>query len=156
MQVGFGGLNIATPQEAERETERLAAAGVDVIKAHAGLTLEDYKAIVGAAHRHGIKVYAHVYAEQDVRHALDAGVDILQHVGSAGTAPPYSKELITDIVNAGRRLASPRRIAHGWREDTAAFPGGCGIGPGKRLSDISPRWSPLRNWWALGFASGRF
>ena len=39
---------------------------------------------------------------QDVRHALEAGVDVLQHVGSAGTAPPYSQELITDIVNAGR------------------------------------------------------
>src|SRR5437867_9568740 len=102
MQVGFGGLNIATPEEAARETEKLATAGVDHIKAHAGLTLDDYKAIVKVAHDHRIKVYAHVYAEQDVRHALDAGVDVLQHVGSAGTAPPYSQAMITDIVNAGR------------------------------------------------------
>ena len=71
MQVGFGGLNIATPEEAARETERLATAGVDLIKAHSGLSLEDYKAIVETAHKHMIKVYAHVYAEQDVRHALD-------------------------------------------------------------------------------------
>src|SRR5205823_78532 len=48
MQVGFGGLNIATPEEAARETERLATAGVDLIKAHSGLTLADYKAIVDA------------------------------------------------------------------------------------------------------------
>ena len=36
MQAGFGGLNITSPAEAARETERLAAAGVDQIKAHAG------------------------------------------------------------------------------------------------------------------------
>src|SRR4051794_9742218 len=41
MQIGFGGLNIATPEEAGRETERLATAGVDLIKAHSGLTLAD-------------------------------------------------------------------------------------------------------------------
>ena len=28
--------------------------------------------------------------KQDVRNALEAGVDVLQHAGSAGTAPPYS------------------------------------------------------------------
>ena len=60
------------------------------------------ESFVGVAHRHQLKVHAHVYAEQDVRHALEAGVDVLQHVGSAGTAPPYSPELIRDIVNAGR------------------------------------------------------
>jgi hypothetical protein len=40
MQVGFGGLNVTTPEQAARETERLSPAGVDQIKAHAGLTLE--------------------------------------------------------------------------------------------------------------------
>ena len=39
MQVGFGGLNISSPEQAAAETERLAKAGVDAIKAHAGLTL---------------------------------------------------------------------------------------------------------------------
>src|SRR3954470_21772470 len=48
MQAGFGGVNVTTPQEAGQQVERLAAAGVDQIKAHAGLTLEDYKAIVEA------------------------------------------------------------------------------------------------------------
>src|SRR4051812_33902678 len=154
MQVGFGGLNISSPQEAERETERLASAGVDVIKAHAGLTLADYKAIVDAAHRHGIKVYAHVYAEQDVRHALDAGVDVLQHVGSAGTAPPYSKELITDIVNAGRPVVVTAAHRAWLYEDTAAFP--------ERLQDpdLKRAFGPdiygevqesLKNWWTLGY-----
>src|ERR671930_1321146 len=98
MQEGFGGQNISTPDEAAQQVDRLATAGVDHIKAHAGLTLDDYKAIVAAAHKHGIRVFAHVYAERDVRNALEAGVDVLQHARSAGAPPPYSKELITDHV----------------------------------------------------------
>jgi len=122
MQVGFGGLNIGTSAEAAQATERLAAAGVDQIKAHAGLTFDDYKAIVEVAHEHQLKVHAHVYAEQDVRHALEAGVDVLQHVGSAGTAPPYSPELIRDIVNAGRPVVVSAAHRSWIYPDTAAFP----------------------------------
>ena len=57
--------------------------------------------IAGAAHKHRLRVFAHVYAESDVRHALEAGIDVLTHAGPAGTAPPYSKELITGAL--GRR-----------------------------------------------------
>ncbi len=95
---------VTSPAQAGAETEKLAAAGVDVIKAHAGLTREDYQAIVTAAHRHGLKVHAHVYDEEAVRNAFEAGVDVLQHVGSAGT-PPYSLD-----SGAGHRgLGSARR-----------------------------------------------
>src|SRR4029079_10069726 len=65
-------------------------------------TADDYKAIAEAAHRNRIRVHAHVYAERDVRNALEGGLDVLQRVVSAGAAPPYSQQLITDIVNAGR------------------------------------------------------
>jgi imidazolonepropionase-like amidohydrolase len=154
MQVGFGGINISTPEEAAQQTERLAAAGVDQIKAHSGLTFEDYKAIVAAAHKHGIRVHAHVYAEQDVRHALEAGVDVLQHVGSAGTAPPYSAELIRDIVNAGRPVVVTAAHRAWVYPDTAAFP--------ERLQDpelkklVPPEiyaeiQESLKNWPALGY-----
>ena len=154
MQAGFGGVNITTPDEAGRQVEKLAAAGVDHIKAHSGLTFEDYKAIVAAAHAHRIRVYAHVYAEQDVRHALEAGVDVLQHVGSAGTAPPYSKELITDIVNAGRPVVVTAAHRAWLYEDTANFP--------ERLQDpdLKKAFGPdiyaevqnsLKNWWTLGY-----
>jgi imidazolonepropionase-like amidohydrolase len=154
MQAGFGGINITSPEEAARETERLAASGVDHIKAHAGLTLEDYKAIVKAAHTNRIRVYAHVYAERDVRNALEAGVDVLQHVGSAGTAPPYSKELITDIVNAGRPVVVTAAHRAWIYPDTAEFP--------ERLQDpgLKKAFGPdiyaevqssLNNWWTLAY-----
>jgi len=154
MQVGFGGINISSPQEAGQQVERLATAGVDHIKAHSGLTFDDYKAIVEAAHKHRIRVHAHVYAESDVRHALEAGVDVLQHVGSAGTAPPYSPEMIRDIVNAGRPVVVTAAHRAWVYADTAAFP--------ERLQDpeMKKLFPPeifaeiqdsLKNWPALGY-----
>lgn len=154
MQAGFGGINITSSEEAGQKVEELAKAGVDHIKAHSGLTLDDYKAIVAAAHKNRIRVHAHVYAERDVRNALEAGVDVLQHVGSAGTAPPYSKELITDIVNAGRPVVVSAAHRAWIYEDTAAFP--------ERLQDpdLKTAFGPdiyaevqnsLKTWWSLGY-----
>ena len=154
MQAGFGGMNISSSGEAGQKVEELAKAGVDHIKAHAGLTLEDYRAIVDAAHKNRIRVHAHVYAERDVRNALEAGADVLQHVGSAGTAPPYSKELITDIVNAGRPVVISAAHRAWIYETTAAFP--------ERLQDpaLKQDFGPqiygevqnsLKNWWSLGY-----
>jgi len=154
MQVGFGGLSINTPAEAAQATETLAAAGVDHIKAHSGLTLEDYKAIVDVAHRHRLRVYAHVYAEQDVRHALEAGVDVLQHAGSAGTAPPYSSELLRDIVNAGRPVVVTAAHRSWVYPDTAAFPERLQDPELKKLfpADIYAEvQDSLKNWPALGY-----
>jgi imidazolonepropionase-like amidohydrolase len=127
---------------------------VDHIKAHAGLTFDDYKAIVRAAHQHGVRVYAHVYAEEDVRHALEAGVDVLQHAGSAGTAPPYSSELIRDIVNSGRPVVVTAAHRSWIYPDTADFP--------ERLQnpELKSAFGPdiysevqdsLKNWWALSY-----
>jgi len=154
MQDGFGGLNITSSDEAGQKVEELARAGVDHIKAHAGLTLDDYKAMVAAARRNRIRIHAHVYGERDVRNALEAGVDVLQHVGSAGTAPPYSKELITDIVNAGRPVVITAAHRAWIYEATAAFP--------ERLQDPDLKQafgaeiyaevqSSLKNWWSLGY-----
>ncbi len=94
-------VGISSPEEASAAVERLAEAGVDVIKAWVGLTREDYRAVADTAHRHGLRVHAHVYAPDDVRNALEAGIDVLTHAGSAGT-PPYEPDLLRDIVVAGR------------------------------------------------------
>ena len=94
-------IGISSPEEGSAAVERLAEAGVDVIKAWVGLTREDYQAVADTAHRHGLRVHAHVYAPDDVRNALEAGIDVLTHAGSAGT-PPYEPDLVRDIVVAGR------------------------------------------------------
>lgn len=113
---------IDTPEEAAQVTEALAKAGVDVIKAYVQLTPQHYRAIVETAHRHGLRVHAHVYAERDVRNALEAGVDVLTHVGSAGTAPPYTAALVQDIVNAGRPVVTTAAHRSWVFPDTVAFP----------------------------------
>ncbi len=93
-------LVVDTPEQAAQATERLARAGVDVIKAYVELRPAHYKAIVDTAHRHGIKVHAHVYDPEDMQSALDAGVDVLTHAGSAGT-PPYEPALVRAIAVRG-------------------------------------------------------
>jgi imidazolonepropionase-like amidohydrolase len=113
---------IDTPEEAGKATEALIDAGVDVIKAYVQLTPAHYKAITDAAHKRRIRVHAHVYAERDVRNALENGVDVLTHAGSAGTAPPYSAELIRDIVNAGRPVVVTGAHRSWVFPDTVAFP----------------------------------
>jgi imidazolonepropionase-like amidohydrolase len=92
---------VHTPAEAARATENNIRDGADVIKAQGGLTLEEYKAIVEVAHRHNVKVHAHVYQEQAVRDAFSAGIDVLQHVGSAGM-PPFDATLVRNIAESGR------------------------------------------------------
>ncbi|HUA83906.1 MAG TPA: amidohydrolase family protein [Bryobacteraceae bacterium] len=112
---------VTSPDQAAQEVERLAQQGVDVIKAHAGLTREDYFAIVNAAHAHGLKVHAHVYDEKDVRNAFESGVDVLQHVGSGGV-PTYSPDLVKAIAASGRPVVPT--VAHrSWiYPDTLDFP----------------------------------
>ena len=150
----FGGIAVTSTAQAAAEVEMLAKAGVDVIKAHSGLTRDDYQAIADTAHKFGIRVHAHVYAEADVRNALETGIDVLSHAGSAGTAPPYSPQLITDIVNAGRPVVITAAHRAWVYPDTAAFP--------ERLQDpqLKKDFPPavyaeiqdsLKNWRALGY-----
>ena len=73
------------------------------------------------AHLHHLKVHAHIYDEEAVQNAFDAGVDVLQHVGSAGT-PPYSPKLLADIVASGRPVV-PTVYHRVWLyPETNAFP----------------------------------
>ena len=91
---------VDTPAQAAAAVDRLAAAGVDVIKAYVELGPAHYKAIADAAHRHHLKVHAHVYDPVNVRDALEAGIDVLTHVGSAGV-PPYDPALVKAITVKG-------------------------------------------------------
>ncbi len=100
---------IDSPREAARRTRELIEKGSDVIKTWEGLTAADYRAIVGEAHKAGIKVHAHLYEAEAIRSAIDAGVDVFQHVGSAGW-PPYDPELVAEI--AQKRIPLVQTIAH--------------------------------------------
>lgn len=114
-------IQIVTPDEAYAETEKLAKAGVDVIKAYP-MSRAHYQKVVEAAHKYNLKVHAHVYDERIVRDALEAGIDVLTHVGSAGTSPPYSEQMIRDIVNTGRPVVVSAAHRSWVYPDTIAFP----------------------------------
>jgi imidazolonepropionase-like amidohydrolase len=100
---------IDSPDEAAQQTRELIERGSDVIKTWEGLTEDDYRAVVAEAHRRGIKVHAHLYEPAAIRAAIAAGVDVFQHVGSAGN-PPYDDELVSEI--AQRKIPVVQTISH--------------------------------------------
>jgi imidazolonepropionase-like amidohydrolase len=114
-------LVVSSTSEARAKTIELIERGVDVIKAWEGLTRGDYEAIVEEAHKRGRKVHAHLYDPEKIRFAIDAGVDVLQHMGSAKNAP-FDNDLILEIAHKG--IPVVQTIAHRiWiYPDTVAFP----------------------------------
>ena len=147
---------IASPKEGAEVVERLYKMGVDVIKAHSGLTRDDYFAIVKAAHAHKMKVHAHVYDEAAVRNAFDADVDVLPHVGSAGF-PTYSAELVRAIAESGRPVVLTAAHRSWIYPDTVTFP--------ERLQDPAAKslfpadiWAAVqasfKEWPAEGYFAG--
>ena len=76
-----------TPEEAVANVKELAALKPDMIKMWVddqGGTVEKikpevYKAIIGEAHKYGIRVAAHLFYLEDAHALLDAGVDIFAH-----------------------------------------------------------------------------
>ena len=103
-------LNAHTPEEAKRAAAQLFDGGADAIKAYTGLTLEQMKAITEEAHRRGKKVGAHVYTDEEIRVAVEGGVDILDHAGSGHQNPLFSEETIRLLAN--RQIPVAQSIAH--------------------------------------------
>lgn len=113
---------IVTPADAARTAEALAKAGVDIIKMQeGGFRVEHYRAVVEVARKHGLQTQAHVYFPEAVKAALDAGIDVLQHVGSGGT-PPYPPELMKEIVDRGIPVCPTAAHRVAIYPDTIDFP----------------------------------
>lgn len=100
---------INSPEEAAAKALELIDAGSDVIKTWLGLTRDDLKAVVKAAHSRGVKVHSHLYKVPAMEDAIAAGVDVLQHVGSA-KMPPYPQALLRKI--AEDRIPVVQTVAH--------------------------------------------
>ena len=77
------GLGVATPAAGAAAVETLFKAGVQAIKVPltAAPTLDDatVKAVVSAAHAHGLKVYTHALEDKNAARAAADGIDVLAH-----------------------------------------------------------------------------
>ena len=76
-----------TPEEAGLEAEKLAKAGVDVIKAYP-MSRAHYEKVVEAARKHACRCTRTSTRERQVRDALEPGVDVLTHAGPRATRRP--------------------------------------------------------------------
>lgn len=82
-------------RDARNKVNRLADAGVDVIKLidHDEMTFEEAEAVVDQAHKRGLPVVAHSHRPDEIRRGLAIGVDNFEHTGLAA-APGYPDDII--------------------------------------------------------------
>jgi imidazolonepropionase-like amidohydrolase len=86
---------VSGPDDAQAKVRKLVDGKVDVIKLidQDEMTMEEVRAVVAEAHRLGKPVVAHAHRPEEIRRALAAGVDCLEHTGLA-TAPEYPPDII--------------------------------------------------------------
>ena len=102
------GLEVSSPETGAAAVETLFAAGVQAIKVPltAPPTLDDatVKAVVSAAHAHGLKVYAHALEDANAARAAADGVDVLAHTPtealSAATLDAWKTRTVIASLNA--------------------------------------------------------
>jgi imidazolonepropionase-like amidohydrolase len=106
---------IRSPEEARRWVRGQIEAGASAIKVYFRLPLESIRATAEEAHRFGVPVTSHLEII-DVRAAVEAGVDGVEHITSLGLAliPPmqaeqYRQEILKD--NNARRTGRYRMWA---------------------------------------------
>ena len=79
---------VSTPAEARKAIQELAAKKVDLVKLwvddrdgkYKKMQPEVYRAAIEEAHRHKLKVTAHIFALEDAKGVLRAGLDAFAHV----------------------------------------------------------------------------
>jgi enamidase len=87
--IKHGTRQMAAPEAARAEVRKLASQGVDGIKAVytdgvqlPRLSLEVLRAIADEAHKHGLWVAVHASSAQEMREAVLAGADTIEHIPS--------------------------------------------------------------------------
>jgi imidazolonepropionase-like amidohydrolase len=86
------------PEDARAKVRKLVDGKVDVIKLidQDEMTMEEVRAVVDEAHKHGKPVVAHSHRPEEIRRAIAAGVDCLEHTGLA-TASEYPPDIIAAL-----------------------------------------------------------
>lgn len=86
--------------DARAKVDRLATAGVDVIKLidQDQMTEGEVAAVIDQAHKRGLPVVGHSHRPEEIRLGLKYGVDNFEHTGLA-TAPEYPADII-ELIKA--------------------------------------------------------
>lgn len=102
--------SITSVKDAQQKVDKLAKAGVDIVKLidQDKMSLQEAQAIVDQAHKHGLKVVAHAHRPDEVRRGLAIGVDNFEHTGLT-TAPGFPE----DILNLLKERTATGRVAGG-------------------------------------------
>ena len=89
---------VSGEKDARAKVKKLADAGVDCIKLidQDEMTMEEVRAVVDEAHKHGLKVVAHSHRPEEIRRGLLAGVDNFEHTGLS-SAPEYPEDVMNMI-----------------------------------------------------------
>lgn len=84
--------------DARAKVRRLAEAGVDCIKLidQDQMTMAEVEAVVDEAHAHDLTVVAHGHRPEEIRRAVAAGADCIEHTGLS-SAPAYPDDVIAAI-----------------------------------------------------------
>jgi imidazolonepropionase-like amidohydrolase len=84
--------------DAKEKVEKLAKAGVDVIKLidQDQMSMDEVQMVVRTAHANQLPVVAHSHRPEEIRRGLAAGVDNFEHTGLA-TAPEYPADIMEAI-----------------------------------------------------------
>jgi imidazolonepropionase-like amidohydrolase len=96
-------------EDARAKVRKLAEAGVNCIKLidQDEMTIDEVRAVVDEAHKHGLMVVAHAHRPNEIRSGLEAGVDDFEHTGLA-TAPEYPPDIVAAIrARTARSNAGP-------------------------------------------------
>lgn len=95
------------PDDARAKVNRLADAGVDVIKLidQDEMTMEELRALVDEAHKRRLPVVAHAHRPEEIRRGLLLGVDDFEHTGmqTAGGYPEDVTRALAERTAQGAR-----------------------------------------------------
>jgi len=85
-------------EDARRKVQKLAKAGVDVIKVvdQDQMTKAEFKAVIDEAHKQKLKVVAHSHRPEEIRRGLEFGADCFEHTGLS-SAPRYPDDIMDMI-----------------------------------------------------------
>jgi len=85
-------------EDAKRKVQKLAKAGVDVIKVvdQDQMTKAEFKAVIDEAHKQKLKVVAHSHRPEEIRRGLEFGADCFEHTGLS-SAPRYPDDIMEMI-----------------------------------------------------------